>query len=550
MPVNTPRREYANMLPRWQRARDCFDGSDSVKARGSAYLPLLDSHKNISAGGLQKYDDYKMRALFYNATGRTIEGMAGALFQTAPIIKAPKTIEPHLEDVTLTGESAELFGLRVTRDLLLTGRYGILIDMPKEEPGGEEARPYWIGYKAEDIVSWRAVRKEGREYLARVVLFELAEEEDPLDPFVLGEFEQYRVLDLVDGVYTQTLWRKLPNSDKYTIFDLPVIPTRRGEPLTFLPFTFVGTTSTSSVVHRPPVDDLVIVNLSHYRTMADLEHGRHFTALPTPWVAGSLAAKGESLSIGSGTAWALEKEGRAGMLEFSGSGLGHLAEAEREKRKMMATLGARLLEDQPAVSETASAVGMRHAGDHATLRTIAQATEQALSLALRVHSWWAGTEASPEDLKETAVYELNKEFFTTRMSPDELRSLMTAVQAEVISYETFYAQLVRGELARPGISAEEEQEDILERSAALAAQYPDPNAQDPNAAPVDPNAEPTDPNVGEEPGDKRVAEGDWWKIVVRKKKFVLLDAQTGEVLGTFASQKEAQAEVKKLEEEG
>jgi len=542
VPVNSPRREYSAMLPRWQRARDCFEGSDAVKAAGAKYLPMLDSHKNLSDGGLAKYEEYKYRALFYNATGRTVEGMAGALFQIAPIITVPSITEEQMEDVTLNGTSAELFGLQVTRDLVLTGRYGILIDFPVDAPGGVSAaalRPYWIGYRAEDIIAWRTERWEGREVITGVVLFEIVEERDGKDDFVMNEIEQYRALELVKGVYTQNIWRKIPNSDQFLVVET-YVPTRRGVPLPFIPFTFLGSTSTSSIVQKPPLDDLVIVNLSHYCTMADLEHGRHYTALPTPWVAGALGGKtGAPLYIGSGKAWSLEKEGRAGMLEFSGAGLGHLAEGEREKRKMMATLGARLLEDQASTNETATAVLTRHSGEQATLRTIAQAAEAGLSKALRFHVWWEGADASPLELKEVQ-YTVNKEFFSTKMSSQELQGLVGALQAEAISYETFYDQLVKGEIARPGVTAEQEQEAILVRSAALQGAL----------GPVDPNAAPPDPNIGEVAGDRVVATGDWWKLVERKKKFVLLDNETGETLGTFDSQKKAQDEVRKIEEQG
>lgn len=533
------------MLSRWQRARDCFEGSDAVKAQGVKYLPFLDSHKKFNAGGTEKYEEYKMRALFYNATGRTIEGMAGALFQTSPRIEAPSAIEEHMEDVTLTGLSAELFGLTVIKELLLTGRYGALVDMPREDGAALNlARPYWVGYKAEDIISWRTYREAGNEVLSRVVLFELVEEQDPKDPFIVSDFEQYRVLELVEKKCVESIWRKLPGSDHYEQID-QIIPVRRGEPLPFIPFTFFGPTSPSVGVQKPPIDDLVIVNLSHYRTLADLEHGRHFTAMPTPWVAGAIGLKaGEALSIGSGTAWSLEKDGRAGMLEFSGAGLGHLADAEREKRKMMATLGARLLEDQAGVAETATAVSMRHAGETATLRTIAQSAETGLSQVLRTHAWWLGTEPTPDLLREVH-YELNKEFFTIRLDPQELQGLVTALQAETISYATFYAQLQRGEIARPGVSAEEEQAAILERSQMLAG------LQQPLPGEVPPGEEgfPPEEGAGEQPGDKAVEAGDWWKIVQRKKKFILIDVETGEEIGSFPSQREAKAAVKQIEEQ-
>ena len=35
-----------------------------------------------------------------------------------------------------------------------------------------------------------------------------------------------------------------------------------------------------------PLEDIIAVNLDHYRLDADFKHGLHFTALPTAWVSG------------------------------------------------------------------------------------------------------------------------------------------------------------------------------------------------------------------------------------------------------------------------
>lgn len=349
MPVNSPRREYSSSFPKWQRARDCFEGSDAVKLGGVRYLPALDSHKRdgLIAGG-EKYEEYKLRALFFNAMGRTVEGLAGALFQVPPTIKAPLDIMTQLEDVTMSGVvSAELFGLQTTRELLITGREGILVDVPRD---AATPRPYWAGYRAEDILSWKVESTAGQETLVRVVLREFPELQDPKDPFIIDSIEQYRVLTTEpDGIYKQIVFRKLPSSEQFVSVE-EIIPTRRGDALRFIPFIFVNPFSVSAGIQKPPLDDLVHVNLSHYRTSADLEHGLHWTALPTPWVSGALATReGEPLHIGSGVAWSLEKEGRAGMLEYTGQGLGALEKAEERKRRMMAVLGARLLEDQPSI---------------------------------------------------------------------------------------------------------------------------------------------------------------------------------------------------------
>ena len=454
MPVNTPRSEYAAMLEKWQRCEDCYDGSDAVKTRGEAYLPKLQSHIQQP----EKYDSYKMRALFYNAFGRTVDGLAGTIFQKSPKIEMPPGCEEDMKDVTMSGLSAELFGLRTTRGVIKSGRAGILIDM--DASPSTNGRPYWVGYDARQIINWRTTRINGDDMVVRVILAEEVEEDDPKDLFKLVCRKQCRVLTLEDPAgarrYSQTLWR-LDVEHGTWVMGETIYPARKGTSLDFIPFVFVGPTSTAPDIEKPPLLDLADVNLSHYRTMADLEHGRHFTALPTPWVAGLADQSLNQLALGA-TVIAVETNGKVGMLEFTGAGLSALVQADTDKRKLMATLGARLLEDASTSAETATAVSMRHAGEHATLRTIAQSVEQALTMACRWHAWWAGIDATPEDVE--CEYELNHDFFSLRATPDEVKTLFLLRQAGEISYETFYAGLKVGGWTRLDVDAEAEREAI------------------------------------------------------------------------------------------
>ena len=154
MAVDTPSPEYEAALPRWQRCRDCFEGSDAVKARATAYLPALEGHQVSS----QKYDAYKTRAVFYNATARTVAGLLGSVFRAAPSWTFPASIEDDLEDVTLMGRPLVSFALMAFNELLVTGRVGVQVDMPKQPAAGATTRPYWVLRRAEDILSWRTPR--------------------------------------------------------------------------------------------------------------------------------------------------------------------------------------------------------------------------------------------------------------------------------------------------------------------------------------------------------------------------------------------------------
>jgi hypothetical protein len=451
--VDTVHPDYTKFSEQWERESDCYDGGDAVKNKGQLYLPRLESHKK--EGGAERYMAYRKRALFYNATARTVDGLAGAVFQKEPKIEASPQIESHWNDVTLQGVSAELAMLYAVRRVLLQGRYGILVDWADD-------RPFWQAYQAPQITDWAVEQIDGRPTLVMVTL----KEEFEKDADTRTSEVQYRTLELNRSqaggslVYVNRVHRKIDNTWKVVDEKIPV---RRGAALDFIPFVFFGSSNTDPDVERSPSIDLVDVNLSHYRTSADLEHGLHFVGTPQLVVIGGINPQGKPLAFGSGSAILLPIGGDAKILQADGELLGALERADERKRKMMAVLGAKLLEEQPAGNETATAVQLRHAGEHATLRTVANAIERGFSDLVRIHEWWAGFGVIEPD-KSKARVELNKDFFAIKMDAQTLQAWVAALQAEAISFETFWQGLIDGEWARPGVTAEEEKKQIEEEA--------------------------------------------------------------------------------------
>lgn len=466
--------EYVRTQNVWTRCRDAYDGSDAIKSRllwnsagrpgslGGRYLPVPEAMDVSTELGQRRYRAYVERALWYGATTRTVDAFAGAVFQKPPEwLKVSKTVEGHLEDVTMTGVPADLFWLLACREVLIQGRGGVLVDMSLE--GGQ---PYWTPYQAENILNWNVERVNGRPTLVDVLLQEV-KTDSSADPLTVDPAEvvvYYRHLALRDGVYRQDLYREdaeEPHTSKRLVKVSSETPLRRGKPLPFIPWTWLGSTTLEAEVQRPPLVDLVDVNISHFRTSADLEHGLHYVGTPQLVLIGGLNNSGEPVKFGSGRALLLPRDSDAKILQADGNLMGALENAEERKRKLMAVLGARLLDAAPQVErDTATAVIARSSGEHANLRTIACALEMAATRVLKIHEWWTGTTAQPDDLEAAA--ELNKDYLATRMTPEELKNWVLALQAEAVSHETFWHALVRGGVARPGVSSEEELEQIEE----------------------------------------------------------------------------------------
>ena len=492
MPVETPRKDYENVLVKWERLRDCFKGRDAILKAGQKYVPDLpgaDPNGNRA---------YRERGNFYNAVGRTVQGMNGAIFQEAPEVEMQESFKPILDDITLTNVPFETFATETGKEVFLTGRYGVLVDMPVQptEVGAlrradVDMRPYCVGYCAENIINWRTERRGGDEILTMVVLKEDVEVPIAGDPFTCHVVCQYRVVQLdAAGDCTVTLWQQKSEGEKTYVAQAPITLMRRGEALKFVPFVFMGALSPTPDVEQPPLIDLADVNLGHWRNSVDHEYGLHLVALPTPWVAGAKGADDGKRKIGPSVCWELEANGSAGMLEFTGAGLAALVAAMDEKKKQMATLGARLLEDAPSTSETMGAVKLRHSGETASLKTVAQSLEQGFTQFLQICVWWQGTDAAKPSDTEVEV-ELNKEYLQIRATPPEIQVGLTALQAGEISFETWYNLLQTGGWAREGVTSEDEQKQIQTEKDLV----PEPT--------IDPNLSPGEPVPAPPPGPKK-----------------------------------------------
>lgn len=458
MPVDSVHPEYKKNQPFWKKCHDCYDGEEAVKAAATAYLPQLRGQD------IEQYNAYKNRALFYGATGRTVDGIVGAIMRKEPQAKAPEIIEKYMEDITFTGVSLHELVKKLLTGLFVTAREGLLVDRLPD--GAGDTRPYLTRYCAESIVNW-ATNDAGD--LCLVVLQECYTERDPKDPYVLEEKIRYRELALEGGVYVQKVHTKTKSGSVEQWSVTTTNPTFRGKAMDYIPFVFVTPSGVSTEIEKPPVLDLVNVNLSHYRTSADLEHGRHFTALPTPWFSGVTKTDlGNAIYLGSGQAVVLPPpEAKAGFLEFSGSGLVSLKEALSEKEAMMASLGARLLEDRRKGVESAETARIHQAGEMSVSMSIAIAVSAALSKALNFMAKWEGSGD-----KSVVEIKLNTDFIQTTMEPSLIAELMKLWQAGGVSHDTLLFNLKRGELLPPGRTEEEERQLISAEEPAMTPPAP------------------------------------------------------------------------------
>lgn len=446
MAVDSEHAEYQNYREQWQRLRDCAAGQQRIHEQGTKYLPRLSDQTD------NEYKAYKARASFYGATGRTIEGLSGMVFRKEPQVVTPEGMKEWLKDVTLSGLDFMGFAEQIVDDDITVGRCGIMVDHPVTASGMTQAvaealniRPFLKHYTAENVFNWRTELRGNATVLTEVRLYETIEIDGEKE-FDRSTIRIIRVLDLKGGddanVYRQRVFVK--NENKEWIQDgEDIIPLMKGAPLDRIPFFFVGVKNGDPSVEKPPLIDLANVNLSHYMTTADLEHGAHFTGLPTAVVLGHVDSDPEqpaSFRIGSATAWVFPNpETNVKYLEFEGQGLEALEKRLATKENHMAMLGARMLTPEKKAAEAAETAAIHRTGEISVLSSLAQSAGQSIEQALAFMAEWGG-------MSGDVSVKLNNDFMAVSMDSQKLTALLAAWQSGAIAFADLLSQLKRGEI--------------------------------------------------------------------------------------------------------
>lgn len=472
MSVKHQHPEYVEMLPKWSRCLDVCAGQDAVHEAGVMYLPTLADQ------ALDEYIKYKNRTPFYNATWRTIVGLQGMIFRKPPAVTVPDSVKVMLDDITMDGTPLHLFALELAEECLKLGRVGVWVDFPVAPEGATEAdakignfRPSMKRYAAPSIINWKTKTINNKTMLSMVVLKEV--KLVPMDEFESGQKDQYRVLDLTtdDGFqyyYRVRIFEVKINPETQLEEDVLIstaVPRIKGKALDAIPFQFMGVDDVNWCVDEPPLIDLVDMNLSHYRSTADYEHGCHFTGLPTPVISGYANDPGNPTKfyIGSMTAWVFPNpSAKATYLEFTGQGLDALKANIDGKANYMAVLGARMLEAQIKGVEAADTAAIHRGGEQSMLSSVAQSISIGIQKVLQVFCDFAGA-------KGEVKFELNRDFFPVPMDALTLTAIIAGWQNHAYSYETMFENLKKGEIVPVDRTVEEEQVGIKKNPPPILA---------------------------------------------------------------------------------
>ncbi len=503
--------KYVVCIPDWRVVRDAHKGERHIKSLKEQYLPATSGMREMGmdtsqSEGTKMYKAYLERAVFPDLIKPAVNALVGVMHREPAEIKLPAALESMRENATLDGESLMVLLRRMNEEQLMTGRVGLLVDVPK---GGPDVMPLIAVYEAETMINWdTSRRKDGRLAPDLIVLDETKDERT--DRFTWQRLKKFLVLELaipdekgeVSGVplppKTNAMYRSqliVPESEHDTreqvnrqtgvsSDDSPgkaVVPKLAGKTLDEIPFVFVGSIDLSPDPDQIPMLGLANISVTIYRGEADYRHSLFMQGQDTLITMGDNAAGEEGKSarrlVGAGAVINLPLGADAKYIGVNSTGLREQREALMNDRNRSAELGANLLSSAKAGSgrEAAESLKIRVAARTATILTIVETGALGLQTALKIAAVWKG--ANPDEVSVTP----NKDFIEDESVGQDFVALMTAkAGGGPISLKTIHNWMSVKDLTE--LTFEEEMQLISEEEPIT----PPPRAGDPAG---DPNEE-------------------------------------------------------------
>ena len=456
--------EYRASQYKWDLINCVISGQEAVKAAKTKYLPKPNPD-DTSTENDTRYNQYLARAVFYNASGRTLQGLVGAGFNKDPELET--SLDYVSTDIDGSGISIYQQSQAVLGSIVGVGRHALLADYPATDAPASvsdmqsgKLRATAVSIPSESVINWRTA-KVGAEMKLVLVVIKESKETISDDGFGSTNEDQYRVLRLSDGIYTQELWSQVEKV--WQLVEGPLIMLDgSGSTWDEIPFTFVGSQNNDSTVDTAPLYDLVEINIAHYRNSADYEDSAFFVGQAQPWLSGLSIEwrdhiESSGLYVGSRAPILLPEGGAFGIASAAPNTL--VKEAMDQKESQMVALGARLVQPGAVVKTVAQAEG-NNAVEHSVLSLASSNVSNAYN---KVLGWMDRFMGSSSE----SSYELNTDFIEHSLDPQMLTSLIMSWQSGRLPESDLWGQLRKYGVIDPEKTDEEIKEELDSQDTGL-----------------------------------------------------------------------------------
>lgn len=434
MAINSQHPDYCKFSEDWQTMRDTYEGERVVKEAGTTYLPATSGMTIDGLGtgqvGAAAYEAYKLRAVFPDYVREGVEALVGMMHQKPPVIELPSALEPLRGKATITGESLDLLLRKINVEQLITGRLGLLLDLPSN-PDPSNPIPYIASYDAEALINWDD--GELNEKLNLIVLNESCYVRD--SNFDWQFYNRYRVLKYgtlgadesgENLTYSQGIFSNEDGNDESYREDTMIQPAIRGVTLNEIPFAIINSKDIATDPDQPPLIGLARLCLAIYRAEADYRHSLFMQGQDTLIIVGGTrnsqgsAGEEDAIRTGAGSRIEVEMGGDAKYIGVDSTGLAEQRLSLENDRRRAQMKAGKLIDESGSMKASGEALKTRFSAQTATLNQIALSGAAGLEKILKIAAKWVG--ANPDEVKVIP----NLEFADFGFNAQEIVYLMTA----------------------------------------------------------------------------------------------------------------------------
>lgn len=450
--------EVESIATAWPVIEALMGGTLTMRAAGKTLLPQQPRESD------EDYAYRKDTATLFPAYRRTVGVMAGKPFSKE--VTLAKDVPPRIvglaDDIDGQGRNLHSFAADVMGETMAFGYGGVLVDFTRTEgqarTQAEEAalgaRPYWVHYRHDQILGWRAQKIGGVTKLTMLRLLEAVEEPD-------GEFgtsfvKQIRVL----GPGTWKTYRKIGENKDYTLHEEG---TTTLQDIPFVPF--YGR-RVAFMMGLPPLIDLAHQNVKHWQQQSDQDDSARFARKRLLVFIGvskdELGGDKNDGDVTAGSSYALRFDNPNAKAEVvQGSAecvtVGR-SELEAMEEQMIQT-GAELLVAHPG-DRTATEANNDAEANKCELQRIVEGFEDSLDQCMQFTADWL-------KMPDGGHASLFKDFGAASLSEATGQLLLSLQQGGLITKETVIREQQRRGILAPDIDPKAELEAVAEEGPAL-----------------------------------------------------------------------------------
>ena len=449
-----PGAAWKRMEPRWALPEALAAGTLYLQQQGEVWLPREPEESD---------DSYRVRlanSVCPPYMMRLEQMLAGLLCRQAVRLEdVPDSVREQLFNVDLQGNDLDAWLYGMARQMIRYGHIGTLIDMPRD--GGEDARPYWIGYNPRNILGWRTAVEGGSQRLT-----ELRLREEITLPYegngkaIYGEelVEQIRVLR--PGSFE--LWRRQASKSKgYELVG------EGDTTLEKIPFAVSYANRVGLLESIPALEEVAWLNMAAYRRHSDLANQLHIAAVPRQFIFG-LPGEVEKVTVGPGYATALPVDARVEFSEPQGTSYAYQFQHLEMLERQMKELGLATIHGEKAVAESGTSKEISRSQGDGTLMAIALQLQDMIDTALQFHGEYLGL--GPDQVGRAMV---NTEFTEVTLDATVGKFLADLRAAGEITQETLLISLASRKAFFDDFDVDRELEETAQQQAEMQQQRED-----------------------------------------------------------------------------